>query len=288
MRSKSEYYKALRIARVGEIIGFLTLVFALCFISVFPFYWMGVTSIRPSNQLFEYPPEILPGSNSVLKTYINIFEDSAIAKWLINSLKVSLSTAVFSVTIASIAGYTFSRFNYRGKRFSEIILLATQMFPGILLALPMYLIFQKLNLLDSHTGLTIAYLAFTVPVATFLLKGFFDTIPKTLEEASLIDGASRIGTIFRITLPLALPGIAATFMFCFIVAWDEYLFARIFLRTPNNWTVSQGLASFSGEYVTPWDQVMSAAVIITIPVVVIFLVLQRFLIRGLTQGGIKG
>ena len=152
----------------------------------------------------------------------------------------------------------------------------------------MFMIMLRLGLLDSLFGLSLAYLAFLIPVAAMLLKAFFEAIPVELEEASLIDGASRIGTLFRITLPLSLPGVASTFLFCFIISWDEFLFARMFIRQPENWTVSLGLASFSGEFVTPWDQVMAAATIITLPAAAIFLVLQRYLIRGLTAGGIKG
>lgn len=287
-QEKKRIGKALFIAQLSQKIGLWNLIIAFCLIGVFPFYWMLVTSVRPTGELFEYPPQLLPGENADFGTYIEIFHKSDLALWLWNSVRVAFGTATLSVFIASLSGYAISRFQYRGKTTSEMTLLATQMFPGILLALPMYMVFQKLGLLDSLSGLTIAYMSFLVPVSTLLLKGFFDTIPLPLEDASLIDGASRIGTLFRITLPLALPGLAATFMFSFIIAWDEYLFARIFLRNPHNWTVSQGLASFSGEYVTPWDQVMSAAVIITLPVAAVFLLLQSYLIRGLTAGGVKG
>ena len=187
-----------------------------------------------------------------------------------------------------MAAYALSRFRFRGRDASQVALLATQMFPAILLALPMFIFFSHLGLLNNLFGLSLAYLAFLIPVAAVLLKAFFDAIPVELEEASLIDGASRIGTLFRITLPLSLPGLASTFLFCFIISWDEFLFARMFIRQPDNWTVSLGLASFSGEFVTPWDQVMAAATIITLPVAVIFLSLQRYLVRGLTAGGIKG
>ncbi len=264
------------------------LILLLCSVAIFPFYWMVVTSIRPSAQLFEFPPKLLPSADSVFSPYVTLFETSGLGRWLLNSAAVSLTTGLVATFFGAMAAYALSRFRFRGRRTSEMMLLLTQMFPAILLALPMYVVFARLNLLDSLAGLTLAYLAFLIPVAAALLKAFFDAIPVELEEASLIDGASRLGTLFRITLPLSLPGLASTYMFCFIISWDEFLFARMFIRQPENWTVSLGLASFKGEFVTPWDQVMAAAAIVTLPAALIFLALQSYLVRGLTAGGVKG
>lgn len=271
----------------GRLVVAATVLF-LCSVGVFPFYWMFVTSIRPSTEIFEFPPRILPSAESVFTPYATLFAETGLAQWIWNSTMVSLATAFFATLFGSMAAYALSRFRFAGRGATQVALLGTQMFPAILLALPMFVVFAQFGLLDSLFGLSLAYLAFLVPVAAVLLKAFFDAIPVELEEASMIDGASRIGTVFRITLPLSLPGLASTCLFCFIVAWDEFLFARMFIRQPEQWTVSLGLASFSGEFVTPWDQVMAAATIITLPVALIFLALQRYLIRGLTAGGIKG
>ncbi len=277
--------------RIGKAAGRLAVaatILLLCSLGVFPFYWMFVTSIRPSTEIFEFPPRILPSADSVFSPYLTLFAETGLSQWLLNSTAVSLATAFFACLFGAMTAYVLSRFRFAGREASQIALLMTQMFPAILLALPMFVIFSKFGLLNSLFGLSVAYLAFLVPVAAVLLKTFFDAIPAELEEASMIDGASRVGTLFRITLPLSLPGLASTFLFCFIISWDEFLFARMFIRQPENWTVSLGLASFSGEFVTPWDQVMAAATIITLPVAVIFLALQRYLVRGLTAGGIKG
>ena len=260
----------------------------LCSVGVFPFYWMFVTSIRPSTEIFEFPPQVLPSADSIFAPYLTLFEETDLAQWIWNSTAVSIATAFFASLFGAMAAYVLSRFRFPGRESSQVALLLTQMFPAILLALPMFVFLSRLGLLNSLFGLSLAYLAFLIPVAAALLKAFFDAIPVELEEASLIDGASRIGTLFRITLPLSLPGVASTFLFCFIISWDEFLFARMFIRQPDNWTVSLGLASFSGEFVTPWDQVMAAATIITLPAAVIFLMLQRYLVRGLTAGGVKG
>ena len=277
-----------RITAAAGRVAFAAAVLLLCSVGVFPFYWMFVTSIRPSTEIFEFPPRILPSSDSVFTPYLTLFEETGLAQWLWNSTAVSMATAFFACLFGAMAAYALSRFRFRGREASQVALLATQMFPAILLALPMFIFFAQLGLLDSLFGLSLAYLAFLIPVAAVLLKAFFDAIPVELEEASLIDGATRIQTLFHITLRLSLPGLASTFLFCFIISWDEFLFARIFIRQPDNWTVSLGLASFSGEFVTPWDQVMAAATIITLPAAVIFLALQRYLVRGLTAGGIKG
>ena len=272
--------------RIGKAAGRLAAaatILLLCSLGVFPFYWMFVTSIRPSTEIFEFPPRILPSADSVFSPYLTLFAETGLSQWLLNSTAVSLATAFFACLFGAMTAYVLSRFRFAGREVSQIALLMTQMFPAILLALPMFVIFSRFGLLDSLFGLSVAYLAFLVPVAAVLLKTFFDAIPAELEEASMIDG-----TLFRITLPLSLPGLASTFLFCFIISWDEFLFARMFIRQPENWTVSLGLASFSGEFVTPWDQVMAAATIITLPVAVIFLALQRYLVRGLTAGGIKG
>lgn len=277
-----------RIGLYGGRLALAALILFLCTAAIFPFYWMVVTSIRPSALLFEYPPQILPSPGSLFSPYIDIFENTELAQWLWNSTVVSFATAFLASLLGAMAAYSLARFRLRTGRASEMMFLLTQMFPGILLALPMYPIFAKLGLLNSLYGLSLAYLAFLVPVATALLKPFFEAIPEELEEASLIDGASRIQTMFRITLPLSLPGLASTFLFCFIIAWDEYLYARLFIRDPDQWTISVGLASFTGEFVTPWDQVMAAATVTTLPAAVIFLALQRYLVRGLTAGGVKG
>ena len=277
-----------RIYRAAWRLVIAATILLLCTVGVFPFYWMFVTSIRPSTEVFEFPPRILPSSDSVFTPYLALFEETDIALWIWNSMAVSIATAFIASLFGAMAAYVLSRFRFPGRESTQVTFLVTQMCPAILLALPMFVLFLHFGLLDSLFGLSLAYLAFLIPVAAALLKAFFDAIPVELEEASLIDGASRIGTLFRVTLPLSLPGVASTFLFCFIISWDEFLFARMFIRQPENWTVSLGLASFSGEYVTPWDQVMAAATIITLPAALIFLALQRYLVRGLTAGGVKG
>lgn len=279
-----DFVRAIRIRRLG----FILLVTVTCLAAGFPLYWMLVTSIQDTGELFRFPPRLIPTEDLTLDPYLEAFRDSDLGLWLVNSLKVAFGTAFIAMVIGSLAAYALSRFSFRGKGLTGLALLGTQMFPGVLIVLPMYLLFAELGLLDSLTGLTIAYLALLVPVATTLLKGFFDAIPVELEHASMIDGASRMRSLRDIVLPLSLPGLIASFFFVFIIAWDEYLFARALLTSEETWTVSLGLASYFGEYTTPWDQVMASALLITVPVALLFLVLQRYLLRGLTAGAIRG
>jgi ABC-type glycerol-3-phosphate transport system permease component len=248
---------------------------------------MVATSLEDTKNLFVWPPHLFPAHIN-LQNYINVFHASGLGLWLVNTTKVALGTSLIALVVSIFCGYSLARFRFRGKAASELTLLATQMFPGVLLVLPIFILFSQWHLLDSLVGLTIAYLSFVIPVSTLFLKGFFETVPIELEEAAIVDGASRLGALFRIVLPLSLPGLMTSFLFGFIIAWNEYLFARTFIQTPEHWLVSLGLASYIGEYVTPWDQIMSAASIVTLPVCLLFLFLQRYLLQGLTLGAVKG
>jgi ABC-type glycerol-3-phosphate transport system permease component len=255
--------------------------------SIFPFYWMVKTSVSAGSLLFVWPPQFLPTSVSV-EPYIKIVGEGRLVSWLINSTLLAVATATVATTIAALTAYAISRFQFAGRNAVQFTLLLTQLFPGILVAMPIYVIFARLGWLNSLSGLGLAYMGFLVPVAAALLKSFFDAVPVELEEASMMDGSSRFGAFIRITLPLAMPGLVSTFFFCAIICWDEFLFARLMIRSPDLWTISLGLASYSGQFVTPWDQVMAAASIATLPAVLLFFILQRYLVTGLTAGAIKG
>jgi len=269
-------------------LGHRLLVIAMCVVAVFPFYWLIVSSVLPTEKLFSFPPQLIPTDGATVEPYKRALTESDLPLWLLNSFKVAAGTAFVAVLVGSICAYAISRFRFRGRGPTALAMLVTQMFPDILIVLPMYVLFAQLGLLDSLFGLSLAYLAFLVPVSAALLKGFFDAIPVDVEHAAMMDGASRLRTYRDIVLPLALPGLVSTYFFAFIVAWDEYLFARTFLTSEDNWTGTLGLSSYFGAYTTPWDQVMSSAVLMTIPVAVLFLILQRYLLRGLTAGAIRG
>ena len=261
----------------------VTLVVGVLF---FPVYWMLNTSLAAHDQLYVYPPRFVH-PNPTLAAYVKVFRERPMVRWLLNSLIVALLSTGFSLAISVLAGYSLSRYRVWGSESLGYLLLASRMLPGTLLVIPLFVFMSKLRLVNTLWSVTIANITFVVPFATWMLKGYFDSIPRELEEAAYIDGASRLGALVRVTLPLSSPGLAATALYSAILAWDEYLFARTFLTTNSVWTISVGLGSFRGEYITFWNEVMAASLIGTVPIIFMFLLLERHLISGLTAGAVK-
>lgn len=259
----------------------------VCIIVFFPFYWLIITSLQSTNVLFKYPPELLPSQNFIT-SYLDYIRSSKILRWLLNSFMVSLVSTIFSTLFAIPAAYSISRFKFKAKAIMIFLVLLTQMLPGVLLVIPIYIIFSRIGLSNSLIGLILVYTVLTMPIGIWFLKGFFDSIPVELEEAAIIDGCSRYSVLTRILVPLMLPGIVATGIWSFIIAWDEYLFAYTLLNTDKLWVVSVGLASYVGQYSTPWNAIMTGAVLGTLPVVLLVMFFQRYLISGLTAGSVKG
>jgi multiple sugar transport system permease protein len=257
-----------------------------CGVAVFPFYWLFNTSLQPLKDLFAYPPKFVP-KFGILGSYATYIKESPILRWLGNSFLVSAVATFFSTVLAIPGAYSISRFRYKGRALLIFLILLTQMLPFVLLIIPIYLIFARLHLNNTLYVLMIVYTAITVPIGLWFLKGFFDAIPKDLEDAAIIDGCSKFGALIRIILPLSLPGILATATWSFIVAWDEFLFAYTLIDTEKLWVVSVGLAAYIGQYSTPWNQIMSGAVLGTLPVVFMFMFFQRYLVSGLTAGSVK-
>ena len=255
-------------------------------IIIFPFVWMVDTSLMPASDLFLWPPRIVP-SQIIWQNYIEIFKARPVAIWMMNTFIVAGGATLLSIIVSVFGAYGLSRYSFKGKRTIQMIILVARMVPGVLLVVPIFVIFRNLHLTNRPEGLIIAFSTFAMPFCVWMLKGFFDSIPVEIENAARIDGCSTIGILFRITIPLSLPGIIAVGLFSFLLAWSEYLFARILISTEENYVVSIGLSSFYGQYSIPWDQVMAAATIISIPAVVIFMILQNYLLQGLTAGALK-
>ncbi|MDR7544890.1 MAG: carbohydrate ABC transporter permease [Armatimonadota bacterium] len=252
----------------------------------FPIYWMFNTSLAPQDQLYVYPPRVIH-PHATVAAYVKIFAERPIARWMVNSLLVVVLTGAFSLTISVLAGYSLSRYRVRGSGWLGYLLLASRMLPTTLLVIPLFVFMSGLKLINTLWSVVIANVTFIMPFATWMLKGYFDSIPRELEEAAYIDGTSRLGALFKVTLPLSAPGVAATALYAAILAWDEYLFARTFLNTNSVWTISVGLGSFKGEYITFWNEVMAASLVGTVPIIVIFLLLEKQLVGGLTAGAVK-
>ncbi len=261
----------------------------ICFFAVFPFVWMISVSFKPAGEVYSIP-SLLPKAPTLngYKTMLTPSGAFSFTKWLRNSVIVSLATTLFSLVIATLGAYGISRFRFRGRKVLSYIILTTQVIPGALVIVPLYVIMGKFNLLDNLFGLILAYTTFTIPFCTWMMKGYFDTISLSIDEAAMVDGANRFQVFARIALPLSLPGLAATTIFAFISGWNEYIFASILLRSYSNWTLPIGIASFQGQYDTNWGTLMAGAVMITVPVVIIFWLLQKHLVAGMTAGAVKG
>jgi multiple sugar transport system permease protein len=260
----------------------LYIVFAL-----FPLFWLLKVSVTPNDLLYSEGVRMWP-SHATLDHYRYVIENSAFPTFFKNSVIVAGSTA-FAVTIlSSLAGYALSRFRFRGKYWIIGLMLVTQMFPLVMLVAPIFKMLSPLGLTNSLTGLVIVYTAFNVPFATFLMQSFFDGIPKDLEEAAMIDGASRFMAFRQIILPLTLPGIAATLGFVFTAAWSELLFALMLISGNESATFPVGLLTFVSKFSVDFGQMMAAGVLALIPACLFFLLIQRYLVQGLTAGAVKG
>lgn len=254
---------------------------------LFPVFWMASSSLKPGPELFARDLTLLP-VNWTLENYRNVWLHTNFPNYFWNSFQVAAISTILSVVISMYAAYALARIRFAGRYAFGMLMLVTQMFPHILLVLPLFLIIQRVGLLNTHAALIIAYTSFSLPFTVWLLRGFFEAIPEELEEAAAIDGASQLATFHRIILPLAGPGLAAVTMFGFIRGWNEFLFALVFLQSRNLFTLPIGLANFQEEYTFRWDLIMAGAGIITLPVLALFLLMQRFIVQGLLGGAVKG
>jgi multiple sugar transport system permease protein len=262
-------------------------VLAVCATVLFPVYWMLVTTVRPARYTISYPPAFLPQEIN-WGAYHELFATIPLAIWLRNTMLVSAGVTLIALVFSTAGAYALSSFNWRGRSLFGFSLLSTQLLPEALLVIPIFVIFRSFGLLNSLHGLAVADAAFVVPVTTWILKGFFDTIPREVREAALVDGCTSIGVLWRIILPLSLPALVAISVIAFFDGWNEYLFAATLVSSSELRLVSVGLASFIGELATPVELVFAAAVIFTVPPIVFYFAVQRFLISGLTGGAVKG
>ena len=262
------------------------LVIATLVVLLFPFYWMFVTAVRPGNELLSYPPRFFPGDGS-FDAFMRVLRESNIFLWFRNSAIVTVLTILVAVPISSLAGYAMSRFNYRGVRETGYLLLTARMLPASLLIIPLYAIFAQLGLINNFAALIIANTTFIVPFGAWMLKGFFDSIPRDLEDAAMIDGTSAFMALLRVVMPLSLPGLAATTIYCAILTWGEFVFASTLVSGEAHWTGPIGIASFNQQYQLQWSEIMAASLLFVVPVILLFAFLERYLVEGIAAGGVK-
>jgi arabinogalactan oligomer/maltooligosaccharide transport system permease protein len=256
------------------------------FIAVFPILWIVLASFKPKDKL----RNISLIDSPTLENYTNLLTHTDFLRWFANSAVVALFTMIFGIFMSASAGYAISRYNFPGKRPLMWTFLITQMFPVAILIVPIYAIMSKLGLINTPTALVIAYCTVAVPFCTWMLKGYFDTIPRDLDEAATVDGLGPFGIFWRIVLPLARPGLAVTAFYTFLTAWGEVAYASAFINTNDRFTLAYGLQTFVPRPPTLplWELMTPAAVLITIPAALVFFFAQRHLVAGLTAGGTKG
>jgi arabinogalactan oligomer/maltooligosaccharide transport system permease protein len=264
---------------------FILILFTLW--SVVPIIWVVLTSFKSESEVFSTQLKVLP-ANPSLDNYQELISRGDFVGWAGNSILVAVLTTVIGVFLASTCAYALSRFRFRGRSASLYIFLVAQMFPGIVLLVGLYQIFSNFELLDTPWALVLSYSTIAIPFCILMLKGFFDTIPFELEEAARVDGVGVFGAFWRIVVPLSIPGIAVTAFYSFITAWNEYLFARTFLTSREQLTLPVGTSTFIDAFNQPWALLSAASVLISIPVVIFFYAAQRYLLSGLTTGGVKG
>ena len=259
----------------------------LSLFAVLPTYWILATALTPRDQVFAVDRPLIPHSIT-LDNFTSLRQNSALVNNLVNSIIVSSATAILSTIVSVFMAYSFSKFRYRGRSSLMILLLTGQLFPGSLLLIALYVLFQNLGLLYTYTGVVLAFTTFTLPLTVFVLKSFLDGIPTGLIEAARLDGASQLRIIGKIVLPLAAPGLIASALFAFVRGWNDLLFA-LTLAGPDKQTLPAGLVqTFIVEGQADWPRLMGASVLTAFPIVIIFVVLQRYLLSGLALGAVKG
>ena len=256
-------------------------------IAVYPILRVISISLRPGNLLHSTSLRLIP-KNATLESYRVLFLEKPFLRWLLNSTVVSGMVTILGVSLASTAGYAFSRFNFKLKEAGMISVIMTQMFPVTMLLIPLFVMLIHLHLYDTFLGLVIAYSATVLPFCIWQMKGYYDTIPVSLEEAARIDGTTHFGAFYRIVLPLASPALVITALFSFMGSWSEYLVAAVILNDRRLFTLPLGLKQFQSNFDTEWGLYAAGAVVVSIPVIALFLVLSRWLISGLTLGSVKG
>jgi len=254
---------------------------------MFPFYWMLNTSLKPASEIFLSPPTFI-SSNWSLDAYVTVLTERPFARYFLNSLVVTLGTTVLSVTLAAFAAYGFTRFFPRGATPFVVFLLFTKMLPETLLIIPYFQLMASVGLLNSYLALILAYSSFALPFSVWMLIGFFRSIPRDIDEAAKIDGASYLQTFFLVILPLARPGLVAVTLFTFLIAWNSYLWALVLTTDASMHVLSVGVANMVGEYSVQWNELMAAAVIAAVPVMLLFSFLEKHLVNAITSGAVKG
>jgi multiple sugar transport system permease protein len=269
-----------------RILSLLVLI-ALVGVLLLPILWMGLAAFKNDIDLFASPPALLP-PHPTLEPFKYLLSEPRYLKMLANSYVIAISVTALSVFLSFLAGYGFSRFHLRGGGLLLLFTLFSQMFPAVSLIIPYYKILHTIGLLDAILGLVIVDTSFILPFCIWMFKGYLDSIPTDLEEAAMVDGASRLVAMWRVVLPLTLPGFVATAIFAFLGAWNEYTFAVILTHSQAAAPITVGIGEFFGLFTTKWSQMSALALVASLPLMIVFIFLQRYLVEGMTSGAVRG
>ena len=272
---------------LGKIILIYAVLIVACICSLYPILNILTISLRPSDAIFTTSLSIIP-PNPTFDNFKQAFIQYDLLNWLFHSLIVSTFACVFSVMVSVTAGYAFSRFKFAGRKMGLSLILVTQMFPLAMTLLPLYLMIINLDMANSFFALSIIYVSTSIPFDIWMMKGFYDTIPKSLEESAYVDGASIFRSFYQIILPLAKPAVALTALFSFMGAWSEYIVASVIITEAGKLTLPVGLISMQGQFQTAWGIYSAGALVTAVPIMILFVCLSKYLVGGLTVGSIKG
>lgn len=265
---------------------YATVIFT-CAAVLFPIYWMFLTAVAPISRLRSYPPSFWP-DDPQWQNFTEILETKPVLLWLTNSTLAAVAATLLSMSVAILAAYSLSRYRVRGSQTMGLFILTSKMLPATLLVIPLFAIFREFRLIGSLWSIILAHSTLIVPFTTWMLKGYFDSIPRELEQAAMVDGCSPMGALFRVILPVSAPGLAATALYGFVLSWSDFAYARTFLTSSQSqWTINVGIATFKGEYITDWNQVMAGSLMAAVPIIIVYLFLERYLVGGLTAGSEK-
>ena len=271
---------------IGTTIRVLGLVFFFLLV-VLPIYWIVITSFKTSGEILDLNNITFFPKDFTLENYTGLFEQFHYGVLLKNSLLVSVASALVVTVFSMLGGYSLARYKFRGKQTVVLFFLITQMIPGILVIIPLYIIFSKLGMINTHIGLFIYYVTVNLPFCVITMRSFFERIPITLEEAAKVDGCTKMQSLFKIVFPIMFPGIVSVFVFGFIGAWNELIAGSIFISTPEMWTIPVGLKTLIGKYNVEWGLLMAGGVMALIPTALMFAVMQKFIVEGMTAGAVK-
>ncbi|WP_018182840.1 carbohydrate ABC transporter permease [Kaistia granuli] len=271
---------------VGRVVTTIGVIVAL-FWSLAPIYWIVVTSLKTSREIYAVPPTLLP-ARPTLANFATALFNSKFPQFVLNSATVAIAVTVISAVVGGLAAYPIARMQFKGRGVAARAIVMAYLLPPSLLFIPLFLVLQNLGLINTKTGLVLAYLTFTVPFCTWMLIGYFRTIPKELDEAATVDGATRLQTLLKVILPIAKPGLAVVALFAFTHAWNEFLYALVFVHSNDTKTFTAGLTGLIMGDTFIWGQLMASSVIAIVPILIIYIGAQRYIVEGLAAGSVKG